>query len=96
MKIPKTLPCASHVYTIKYAKNLIRDDCARGQILFNNYEIIIDDGLEGSILDTCFWHELIHVVDRHYNNDKLDEDTTQGLAEGLAQAFNDMGIKFER
>ena len=96
MKIPKSIPCASHVYTTKFVKNLIRDAGNRGQITWHRKLIEWDDGLEGSILNVSFWHEITHQIDRHYNNDSLDENTVYSLAEGFAQVFSDMGITFER
>lgn len=96
MKIPKSMPCASHVYTTRFVKNLIRDVGNRGQITWHTQLIEFEDTLEGSILNVSVWHEITHQIDRHYNNDSLDEDTVNRMAEGFAQVFGDMGITFER
>lgn len=96
MKIPWSIPCASHVYDVKFLKNFIRDTGNRGQITWHIQLVEFADELEGSILNVTFWHEIFHMIDKHYNNDSLDEDTASRMAEGFAQVFCDMGITFER
>ena len=45
-------------------------------------------------LTNTFTHELLHSVGQVYLNDKLTEKQVSGLANGLHQIFNQLGIRF--
>ena len=96
MKIPKSIPCASHEFTCRFIKNLIRDRACRGEVVFTTQEVNLDDTLEGTTLAVVFWHEVLHIIDRHYCNESTDENDIASLAEGLAQVMKSIGITFER
>ncbi len=96
MKIPKTIPCASHEFKCLFIKNLIRDAGCRGQIIFPIREVHLDDTLEGTTLASVFWHEVFHMLDRIYCDESIGEDNIASLAEGMAQVTKSMGITFER
>lgn len=96
MKIPPKVPCASHWYEIKFNDILNRDDGSRGHILFNQHLIELDPIYTGSTFQVCFWHEIIHMIDKHYGDDCLNETKTAALAEGFAQLMQYLGITFER
>jgi len=96
MKIPKSIPCASHEFKCLFRKNLIRDTGNRGQVVFPHQKIELDDALEGTELSAIFWHEVIHIIDRIYCNQEISEEDIASLAEGMAQVTKSMGITFER
>ena len=96
MKIPKQIKVASHTYRVIFKKNLIRNMGNRGSTNWHLKTIEIDDDMGEGLTPTTFLHEIIHVVDRHFLNDQLDEDNSQRLAEGLLQVFTEMGVTFEK
>ena len=40
-------------------------------------------------------HEILHVANDHFCNSKVEEERIDGLAEGLTQALQSMGIEFD-
>lgn len=96
MKIPKSIPCASHEFKCQFRKNLIRDFACRGQVVFPMLEVLLDDTLEGTQLASVFWHEVLHIIDRIYCDQSVREEDIASLAEGMAQVTKSMGITFER
>ena len=95
MKIPKSIKVGGHTYEVKLRHNLVRDTGDRGCVTWRTQLIEIDDNMVPSITATTFIHEVIHVADKHFNNDELCENATNALAEGLNQVLSDMGITFE-
>ena len=96
MKIPKIIPCASHEFKCLFVENLIRDRNCRGEVVFPTQEVHLDNTLEGTTLSSVFWHEVLHIIDRIYCNETIDENIIASLAEGMTQVIESMGITFER
>jgi hypothetical protein len=59
-------------------------------------EISIDPCFTNSGRDTALSHEIIHAIDRVYNNQSLPEDGVDALAEGLTQVMREsFGIELD-
>lgn len=56
--------------------------------------IRIDGDLLPQQLSSAFLHELIHAIDWVYCGDRLDETQASGLAHGLTQVLEQLGIRF--
>lgn len=96
IKIPDKVQVASHTYEINFVSNLIRDEGDRGKLTPHRMLIELDDNMHESLTPVTFLHELLHVIDRHYNCERLHEDDVLCLSEGLCQVLKDIGIEFEQ
>ncbi len=96
VKIPKTIKVAGRSYTIKFSKDLLRDNEDRGQVCFGNQIIQLYDRLDKEQLNVTFLHEIIHAIDEHLcGRAGINEKDTNGLAEGIFQLFTDLDIEFD-
>jgi len=59
-----------------------------GQIAPDDLEIRLSTK-EPEVESLYFWHEVLHAIDIHYNNDKLDEEVIMRLAHGIHQVLKD-------
>lgn len=94
MKIPNKIKVAGKIYTVivPYAFTERRD--IQGQADHNLCIIRVSDSspdgaYSRETVEETFFHELLHAVDRAYNNGDLDEKVLSQLSEGLYQALND-------
>lgn len=95
IKIPKQIKIAGRTYTIKFSKNIIRDDGDRGTVCYGTQIIELYDRLEKEQLAVTFLHEYIHAVEQHLcGREIISEATTCGLSEGIYQLLDNFGIEF--
>ena len=96
MKIPESIKVGGHTYYIEYSRDLIRDDGRLGQVTWQMMRIQLEENQSESSLAATFLHEVLHIVDKHYNAKRNEEADIDRLSEGLYQVLSDMGITFER
>ena len=95
MKIPKKIKVAGHYYKIIWAdkemskKHLIGETC-------NDFKEIklckyykSKRARAKSEIKECFLHEILHTVDKNYNNNSLNEKAIDRLSAGLYQVLRD-------
>jgi len=95
MKIPDKVKIAGHYYKVIWDdKGLIKKHLI-GQSSNDFKEIRLCKHYKSkrsrarSEIEETFLHEIIHTVDRHYNNDSLSEKTVDRLSQGLYQVLKD-------
>ena len=96
MKIPKTIKVGGHTYEVVIDEHLWHNENLHGQVDYNNQVITLDTYGHPQQLSATFIHEVLHAIDRYFNNKALTEDEIDSMAEGLFQVLSDMGITFER
>lgn len=95
MKIPKKIKVAGHYYKIIWDdKGLVKQHLI-GTASNDFKEIRLCKYYNSkrarakSEIEETFLHEIIHVVDKNYNNDSLSEKALNRLAQGLYQVLKD-------
>ena len=95
MKIPKKVRIAGHDYKVIFDDDGLTTEHLIGDISNDFKEIRLcryyqskRARAESEILET-FIHEILHGIDRHYNNDSLDEKEIGRLSNGLYQVLSD-------
>ena len=95
MKIPNKLKVAGHYYKVKFddkylsKKGLIGEtDNDAKEIKLCKYYRCKRARVKSEIEET-FLHELLHTVDRNYNNSALHEKAVSRLSQGLYQVLKD-------
>ncbi len=95
MKIPNKIKVAGHWYKIIFddkglaKKHLVgRSDNDFKEIRLCKYYKSSRARAKSEIEETLM-HEIIHTVDRHYNNDSLPEKTISRLSQDLYQVLKD-------
>ena len=97
MKIPESIKVGGHTYRVLFRDDLWLEEGNVGQARHNTRQIIeIDPKLDPEQIGCTLWHEIIHTINRIYNNNQLGERDIDAVAEGLFQVLSDMGITFER
>ena len=97
MKIPESIKVGGHTYEVIFRDDLWLKEGFVGQSRHNTEQLIeIDPKLHPEQIDCTFWHEVMHAINRIYNNNQLGETDVNALSEGLFQVLTDMGIIFER
>jgi len=96
VKLPNKIKIAGVMVTIKYEDKLLENHGKYGQSRFTEGEIVLQkrdmaDDYKGQVL--C--HELLHFLDRMYNNYSLEEGEVDALATGLHALLVDMGVEFD-
>ena len=94
MKIPKTVRIAGHDYKVFFDDKYLNKINLFGQCDFVSQKIRLSKKYEKrtrtkSDIGRSFVHEIIHVVDVHYNNYTLTEKEVDRLANGLYQVLAD-------
>ena len=94
MKIPKKIRVAGHDYKILYKDEYLSKRELVGQCLNDEKKILLckyyDKTLRAkSEIELTMMHEMLHAVDRHYNDNKLSEKTVRHIANGLYQVLKD-------
>jgi len=95
MKIPKKIKVAGHYYKIKWDDKGLAKKGLVGQGNNDFKEIHLCKHYKSkrarakSEIEETFMHEILHTVDRHYNNDSLPERVIERLSQGLYQVFKD-------
>ena len=97
MKIPRSIKVGGHTYQVEFMDGLWMREGNLGQCRHHTDQTIeLDSALHPDQTAATFLHEMLHIVDRVYNKGSLGEDEVDAIAEGLYQAFSEMGITFER
>jgi len=95
IKIPKRIKLATHAYRIEYKANLQLLEGSCGNVNHMEQVMQFDPSTAKTQLDVAFLHEVLHIIDRQYNC-KMDNETTDRLAEGLAELLtNNLGMQFD-
>lgn len=96
VKVPKTIKLLSHTYSVRSDSKELVTVGALGLTRHLHQEIILDThNIPPTELDQTFLHELLHVVERHFNM-KIDDADIDRLSEGLAVIlFDNFGIKLD-
>ena len=96
MEIPESIKVGGHTYQVIVRLGVWREAGNHGESLHNLQEIRLEKLQSPEMLESAFIHEILHCVDRVYNNHNLAEETVDALAEGLYQVLSDMGITFTK
>ena len=100
MKIPKSIKIGGHVYKVKFPYTFEERSDVDGHTNFSTNEILITDANTAGVkchckyVESIFWHEILHVIDRTYCCDMVGSNTDkesmiEGLAQGLLQVLTD-------
>jgi len=98
MKIPKKVKISGLTYDVKMPYNFTDNAEFWGLCCHQEQEIRISTKTTASIerkkesIDETFLHELLHAIDRIYNNASLTEEQVTRLSFGLHQVFKDNKI----
>ncbi len=96
MKIPKSIKVGGHTYKIVWDEHLWHEENIHGQADYVNHTITLDPYGHSEMIAVVFIHEVLHVIDKHFDNKALTEEEIDSLGEGLFQVFSDMGITFTK
>ena len=94
MRIPASIKVGGHTYKVIVKLGLWREAGNHGESLHNLQEIRLETLQHSEMLGAAFIHEILHCIDRVYNNHNLTEDVVDAIAEGLYQVLNDLGVTF--
>jgi len=96
MKIPKKVRIAGHDYKVKWDDKRLSKKSLIGDINNDFKEIGLCRYYKGSKraraqseLERTLFHEILHGIDCHYDNDSLKEKEVDRLANGLYQVLSD-------
>ena len=95
MKIPKKLKVAGHYYKVIFDDRGLSKKHLVGRSNNDFKEIRLCKYYKSkrarakSEIEETFVHEILHTVDRHYNNDALSEKAIGRLSQGLYQVLKD-------
>ena len=95
MKIPQKIKVAGHYYKVIFDDKQLSKEHIVGRINNDFKEIQLCKHYNSkrarakSEIEETFFHEILHAIDRHYNNGSLSEKAVDSLANGLYQVFND-------
>ena len=95
--IPSSLKIGGFTVSVcmdKETQKLLDEKCIYGQYSSLQLQIRLKNDLIPELFNYTFLHELIHAIDNIYCSDKLDEGTVNGIANGLLQVFEQLGIRF--
>ena len=96
IKIPSRLKIGGHYVSIFYEDKLMDNHGKYGQSRFAECEIALQDRdmAESSKVQSLL-HEILHFIDRAYNNCNMDEATIDAVATGLHAMLVDMEIEID-
>ena len=95
MKIPKKIRIAGHDYKIKWDDKNLPKSHSIGDISNDFKEIRLCKHFKSkrarakSEIEETFFHEILHAVDKNYNNNALSEKALNRLSNGLYQVLKD-------
>jgi len=95
MKIPNKIKIAGHNYKVKFDDERLGKKGLVGQCNEDFKEIRICKYYNSkrarvkSEIEETFMHEILHAVNRNYNNSSLSEKAIDRLSNGLYQVFKD-------
>ena len=95
MKIPNKIRIAGHDYKIVWNDKDLSKSNSIGDISNDFKEIRLCKHYKSkrarvqSEIERCLFHEILHGIDCHYNNDSLSEKAIDRLSNGLYQVLSD-------
>ena len=95
MKIPNKIRIAGHDYKVKWDDKNLTEENSIGDINNDFKEIRLCKYYKSkraraqSEIERCLFHEILHGIDCHYNNDSLSEKAVDRLSNGLYQVLSD-------
>lgn len=95
MKIPKKIRIAGHDYKVIWDDEGLSEERLIGNYNNDFKEIRLCRYYKSkrsraqSEIEETFFHEIMHGIDRHYNNDSLNEKVIGRLSNGLFQVLSD-------
>lgn len=95
IKIPKKIKVAGHIYKIKFDDKGLTKEHLIGQTNNDFKEIRICKHYKSkrarakSEIEETLMHEIVHAVDKNYNNSSLSEKEINRLSQGLYQVLKD-------
>lgn len=96
MKIPNKVRIAGHDYKIIWDDEELSKEKLIGDLNNDFKEIRLCKYYKGSKrprakseIERCLFHEILHGINLHYNNDSLNEKEIDRLTNGLFQVLND-------
>lgn len=93
VKWPKSILIAGHRYKVLLSDTLIATDHLSGQADYGKHTITIDRQAPDKTVTLL--HEIIHCVDRHYIEQRMEHPIIEPLSEGLYQALKSAGVDFD-
>jgi len=88
MKYPKYIKIGGHKYRIIFKKKF-RDPTSKGMVVFGKHILFLNSKMDDQETEFVFWHEILHIIDKIYNAQSLNEKTICRLSEGLFQTLKD-------
>ncbi|MCK4339962.1 MAG: hypothetical protein KAW87_08260 [Candidatus Cloacimonetes bacterium] len=95
MKIPNKIKVAGHYYKVKFDDKGLAKEHLIGQTNNDFKEIRLCKHYKSkrararSEIEETFMHEMLHTVDKNYNNASLTEKAVDRLSQGLYQVLHD-------
>jgi len=95
MKIPKKIKIAGHWYKVKWDDKGLTQKNLIGDVNNDFKEIRLCRHFKSkrarvkSEIEETFLHEILHAIDKNYNNNSLSEKATNRLSQGLYQVLKD-------
>ena len=95
MKIPSKIKVAGHYYKVKWDSKGLSEKHLIGSGNNDFKEIRLCKYYKSkrarakSEIEETFMHEILHTIDKHYNNDSLPEKVIDRLSNGLYQVLKD-------
>lgn len=99
IKIPKEIKIGGIDFAIKMDEVThisLNDRSNRGEHSDRCRLISIDNSLSSQDISITFTHECCHAVDSIYCNNELSEYQIRGMAHGIHQVLEQLGIRFVR
>jgi len=96
IKIPQKIKVGGHYVRTFYEAKLLDNHGKYAQSRFPELEIAVQERDMTESMKTQSWiHEVLHFIDKAYNNYSLNEETIDALASGIHGVLVDMGIEFD-
>lgn len=90
MKIPETVRVCGLDYKVIKSESLAIKDGLTGSHNPETLVIEVHNHFAGPArMEQVFFHELVHAIDEHYMNKKLEEDQVNALGNGIYQVLAD-------
>ncbi len=97
--ISRGVKIGAHHYSIKTGKVIterLKEASYYGRCYNTDKQLFVDGTLIESKFNETVIHEMLHAVNEVYCNSKVSESKIDGLANGLTQAFDSLGITFKK
>ena len=92
--VPNEIQIGCHKYSILFDKALTDANVyGRRNPMLLSIRLSPDNQPSQNLVSLL--HEFLHCISDHYCSDKVDEGLIDGLAEGLAQIVQNMGIELD-